>query len=342
MARRGWFRLGLAMIAAFVACGPSRPEPSPAAAPADCAACPADLPSFAALFRQLAPSVVNIFTREAAGRDERPSDGLSLGSGMVLDQQGHILTSAHVVEGASEIRVRFHDHSDHVAQLVGLDGVRDLALVKVAPSPSLVPVVAGAASELQVGQWVVAIGNPLGWSHSMTKGIVSGKGRSEFVTSDTGYVDLIQSDAVILPGSSGGPLFDLRGRVVGINTALDPESRGLGFAIPWESVADALPRLRKGGQVSRSWLGIFLARTGSATSVGASVAGVVDGSPAAKAGIVAGDVVVALDDRPVPSAAEFRLVIGSAVAGRTIHLGLIRDGETITVSATLEEARGPR
>lgn len=314
------------------------------------------VPSFVPLFRRLKPSVVNIYTQEIVAHriprvpgavplpDAEPPVGTSLGSGMILDEDGHILTNAHVVENAAEIRVRFADESELPARLVGLDPVRDLAVLKVDGGTALVPVQRGNSDDLEVGDWVIAIGNPFGLSHTITKGIVSGKGRSEFVNDRFGYLDLIQTDAAINQGSSGGPLFDMRGRVVGINTAVNAEGHGIGFAIGWAAVEEALPRLMQGGQVSRSWLGVYVKQEDNDEEGEGRVVvdAVVDDSPAQKAGMQPGDVVLQLDQRPVRSVAEFRLRVASAVAGRDMRVDIERRGLPLQLSARLEEARDIR
>jgi serine protease Do len=257
----------------------------------------------------------------------------------VLDLEGHLLTNAHVVENAAEIRVRFFDETELPARLVGLDPVRDLAVIKVDGASALVPVNRGRVDTLEVGAWVVAIGNPLGLAHTMTKGIVSGKGRSELVNERVGYLDLIQTDAAINQGSSGGPLFDMQGRVVGVNTALSAEGEGIGFAIGWDAVEEALPRLMQGGQVSRSWLGVYVRQEGADTERGRVVVdGVVDQSPATACGLMPGDIIVSLDERPVRNVAEFRLRVASAVAGRDMPIDLERRGLPLRLIARLEEA----
>lgn len=305
------------------------------------------VPSFVRLFRELSPSVVNIYTQEVLRRRRPgqpgldPEQGTSLGSGMVLDVHGHILTNAHVVENAAEIRVRFYGDEELPARLVGIDPVRDLALLRVDDAHDLRPVVPGDADDLAVGEWVIAIGNPFGLSHTMTKGIVSGKGRAEIVSDRLGYLDLIQTDAAINTGSSGGPLFDMRGRVVGVNTAINAEAQGIAFAIPWSAVEEALPRLLQGGQVSRSWLGVYILPSDRGQP-GVLVDAVVDDSPAARAGLLPGDLIVELDKRPVKDLAEFRLRVASAVANRDVAIGVVRGGERLQLAARLEEARDIR
>lgn len=314
------------------------------------------VPSFVGLFRRLSPSVVNIYTQEVVQRrlpnawpnalgsaEPQGTVGTSLGSGIILDPEGHILTNAHVVENAAEIRVRFADESELPARLVGIDPVRDLAVLKIDGATALVPVVPGDSDKLEVGEWVVAIGNPFGLAHTITKGIVSGKGRSELVNAQIGYLDLIQTDAAINQGSSGGPLFDMSGRVVGINTAVSAEGHGIGFAIGWNAVEEALPRLMQGGYVSRSWLGVYVKQEGPDDNGGhVLVDAVVDQSPAERAGLLPGDVLLAMDERPVRNVAEFRLRVASAVAGRDMRIDLERRGLPLQVTARLEEARDIR
>jgi len=305
------------------------------------------LPSFRDLFARLAPSVVNIYTQEVVHRrlpqpwravPEREGRGTSLGSGLVLDEDGYIVTNAHVVENAAEIRVRFDDDEELPARLVGIDPVRDLALLKVDGKAGLRAVQQGDSDALAVGDWVIAIGNPLGLSHTLTKGIISAMGRAEFLSDRAGYLDLLQTDAAINEGNSGGPLFNLRGEVVGIATAVSAQGQGIGFAIPWNAVRAALPRLRQGGQVSRSWLGVFV----RPATDGVLVVGVVDDSPAARAHVQPGDLIKSLDGRTPKSVSEFRLQVASGVAGRDVSLVIRRGDRDRHVTVRLEEARGVR
>lgn len=324
----------------------------PSAAPVGGALPEMPLPNFASLFKRLSPSVVNIYTSEVVRRRlprrwSQPEQGTALGSGLIYTADGQILTNAHVVENAAEIRVRFHDREELPARLVGIDPVRDLALLKVDGRTDLIPVVPGDSDKVSVGDWVLAIGNPFGLSHTLTKGIVSAKGRVEFVSENMGYMDLIQTDAAINEGNSGGPLFDLRGHVVGLATAVSAEGQGISFAIPWRQVRDALPRLEQGGQVSRSWLGIYLRPTDPSIRPskdvqrggGVLVAGVVDDSPAAQAKLEPGDIVVRFGDRPVNSINEFRLSVAASVAGKPVALTIVRAGARKVVKAILREAR---
>lgn len=308
------------------------------------------LPTFAGLFRRLAPSVVNIYTQEIVrsrlidpwtGRVQPDRVGTSLGSGLVLDVEGHIITNAHVVENAAEVRVRFEDGSENQAHLIGIDLVRDLALLKIDADASLEPAVPGNSDGLAVGDWVIAIGNPFGLSHTLTKGIVSAKGRAEFLSADQGYINLIQTDAPINRGSSGGPLFNLDGEVIGINAVVSAEGQGIGFAIPWRTVEDALPRLKQGGRVSRSWLGVFVRPLPRGAADGVLVEAVLDNSPAMRATLRPGDRIVSLDGLPIRSPSEFRLQVGASVAGRDLRVDVIRGSKPVTLSVRLEEARDP-
>jgi serine protease Do len=331
---------------------PVVPTPSPEAVATTGAPPEGVLPSFADLFRRLSPSVVNIYTQEVVSRRlvdpwsgrlrELPEVGTSLGSGFVVDPDGYILTNAHVVENAAEIRVRFQGGDEMPARLVGIDPVRDLALLKVDGAAGLVSVTPGDSDAAEVGDWVIAIGNPFGLSHTLTKGIISATGRAEVLGPDTGYSDLIQTDVPLNRGSSGGPLFNLRGEVVGINTAVSTEGHGIAFAIPWNVVADALPRLEKGGRVSRSWLGVYVRAVGAPSrEEGLLVEGVVDDSPASRAGLRPGDVLLALDGREVGTAAEFRMLVASGVTGRSITVVLRRGKERLELPIALAEARDP-
>ncbi len=328
--------------------------PAPPASPADpdpATSSAQRLPTFAGLFKRLAPTVVNIYTQEVVrsrlidpwtGRIQSDRVGTSLGSGLVIDEDGLVITNAHVVENAAEVRIRFADGTEEPARLVGIDLVRDLALLKVDDGPALTPAVPGDSDVVEVGDWVIAIGNPFGLSHSLTKGIVSAKGRAEFLSADQGYIDLIQTDAPINRGSSGGPLFNLDGEVIGINAVVSAEGYGIGFAIPWRTVEHALPRLLQGGRVSRSWLGVFVRPLDPRDPHdGVLVEAVLDDSPAMRGGVLPGDRIVGLGGRAIRSPSEFRLQVGASVAGRDLPLDVIRGSKPETLTVRLEEARDP-
>ncbi len=240
---------------------PALPPIAPALAPHDAAAgegptpvvgpvAPGALPDFAALYRQVEPSVVSLYARVATGRVDwrtgRPEWSETQGSGVVLSAQGEVLTNHHVIAEALDLRVRLHDGQRLRARVVGSDPERDLALLQIVePVEGLRAAVLGDSEALAVGDWVLAVGNPLGLEHSVTRGIVSAKGRRERL-GGPGPVDFLQTDAAINPGNSGGPLFDLRGEVVGINAAVAGEGHGIAFAIPVALVKQVLVELRAG------------------------------------------------------------------------------------------------
>ncbi|MEO1272293.1 MAG: trypsin-like peptidase domain-containing protein, partial [Myxococcota bacterium] len=230
--------------------------------------------SFQALVKRANPGVVNIYTRVAMdSRDQlnqympfmpRQREGQSLGTGFIVDAEGLVLTNHHVIQNASQIRVRLWDDREYDAEVVGTDPKTDIALLKVNEAPKLQALPLGDSEALAVGDWVVAIGNALGLTSTVTAGIVSAKGRRRSEVPLGGgemtYVDFIQTDASINPGNSGGPLLNMRGEVVGINTAISREGQGIGFAIPIGMARAILPQLKSNGKVSRSWLGIYVSK----------------------------------------------------------------------------------
>ncbi len=333
------------------------------------------LPDFTVLVRRYGPAVVNISTKQSAlygpqdfsedgelsedsplydffrrffGEEgplpEDGDNGRSLGSGFMLSPDGYVLTNAHVIEAADEIIVRTSDRREFVAELVGADERSDVALLKV-DGTDLPAVDIGSAADLQVGEWVLAIGSPFGFEHSATAGIVSAKGRS-LPAED--YIPFIQTDVAINPGNSGGPLFNLDGRVVGVNSQIYSRTggfMGLSFAIPIDVAMDVVAQLKDKGRVSRSWLGILiqdvtreLAETfGLRHPRGALVAQVLPGSPAAVAGLRAGDIVLAFNGKEVATSSNLPPMVGAAKVGTEAMLMVLRDGETIELAVMLTE-----
>ena len=214
----------------------------------------------------------------------------SLGSGFIIDEQGYILTNNHVIEKADKIKVILSDEKEFDAEVMGRDPKTDIALIKIEATKPLQPVTMGNSDELQVGEWVIAIGNPFGLEHTVTAGIVSAKGR---VIGSGPYDDFIQTDASINLGNSGGPLINMRGEVIGINTAIIAGGPGIGFAIPINMAKQILSQLKEKGEVTRGWLGVMIQKVtpelakqfGLEKSEGALVAQVMEDSPAEKAGI---------------------------------------------------------
>jgi serine protease Do len=298
------------------------------------------LPDFVALAARLSPAVVNISAEQKSGdisdpesdpfdRFGRPFEqyGLShphsLGSGFIINKAGYILTNAHVIEGAQQILATLKDGRQFNARVIGRDTKTDVALVKINSSGDLPIAPLGDSDEVKVGQWVIAIGNPFGFDHSVTAGIVSAKGR--FIPGN--YDDFIQTDASINPGNSGGPLISLEGAVVGVNSAIYTRSGsnlGIGFAIPVNLVKGELPQLSASGKVVRGWLGIYIeqvlaedARRAKMTEPhGAMVTEVLENGPAAAAGIKRGDIIVEFDHHLVGDSQELPLLVGAVPLAR--------------------------
>jgi serine protease Do len=321
--------------------------------------------SLAPLIERLKPAVVNISTttltrmpRRAQGRGdpferffgqpmpEGPEGGLrgqGLGSGFILNAEGLILTNHHVVKDATDIRVRLPDNSEYVAKVIGKDAATDVALIKLANPPKNLPtVVLGDSDALRQGDFVLALGSPFGLRETATLGIVSAKHRGG-VNSGNPYDDFLQTDAAINPGNSGGPLFNLRGEVIGINTAIvSPQiGSGIGFAVPINMAKALLPQLQAKGHVTRGYLGVSvgdltpdLARAFGLPQglKGALVQQVVPKQPAAKAGLEAGDVVTSVNGKPVDSSGALTRSVSLIAPGEKVTLVLLRRGAEKTVS----------
>lgn len=324
-----------------------------------------DIPSLAPLVRQSSPAVVNIATKGTVAamrnpfpeefqrffggppQQQRQREVRSAGSGVIVDaKQGYILTNHHVVENADEIEIFLADNTSLKAKVVGSDAGTDIAVVQVEETGKLEQMALGNSDLLEVGDFVVAIGNPFGLSHTVTSGIVSALGRTGL--SRDGYEDFIQTDASINPGNSGGALINLRGELIGINSAIfsgGGGNIGIGFAIPVNIAKSIMAQLIEFGEVRRGLLGVsisdFNADTAEAFGIedieGALVQEVVSGSAAEQAGIKVGDVIVSVDDKTVGSASELRTTIGLRRTGETVRIKVVRDGKNQTLKATLTE-----
>jgi serine protease Do len=271
---------------------------------------------------------------QGPGRGYVPRETNSLGSGFVISNDGYILTNHHVVNNASEIVVKLKDRRELLAKLVGSDESTDVALLKVDASD--LPVVQiGSPEQLQVGEWVLAIGTPFGFEQSVTAGIVSAKGRS---LPDGNYVPFIQTDVAINPGNSGGPLFNMRGQVVGINSQIYSRSggyMGLSFAIPIDVAMNVAEQIKTKGKVSRGWLGVQIQDVtrqlaesfGMDRPHGALVAKVVPGGPAEKAGLQVGDIIVEFDDHVIETSGELPPIVGMTPVDEKATLKIIRQGD---------------
>jgi serine protease Do len=359
----------LVIMAVTVASLPISPQlimSVPAVAAAGLAALENRPPSFAAIAKKTMPVVVNISTttqRSGRGGANDPIDEFfnrffgesppkensqrSLGSGILISKDGEILTNYHVVRNADAIKVKLADQTEFEARLIGKDSRTDLAMIKIRRSGGNLPFARlGSSSQLDVGDWVMAIGNPFGLDHTVTAGIVSAKGR---VIGAGPYDNFIQTDASINPGNSGGPLINAAGEVVGVNSAIFSQTGGnvgIGFAIPIDLAKKVADQLRKNGKVIRGWLGIRAQDVSPqlASSLGivrggemAVVTEVTEGSPAAEAGIKSNDIVVEFNGKPVPRSHDFPSVIADTPPGQKVTLKIIREKKEQTVAVKIGE-----
>jgi len=273
-----------------------------------------------------------------------PEDAQSLGSGFIISKDGFIITNYHVVDGADEIIVRLSDKRELSAEVIGSDEYSDVALLKV-EAKNLPIVEIGNSSALRVGEWVLAIGSPFGFDHSATAGIVSAKGRN---LPSASYVPFIQTDVAINPGNSGGPLFNLDGKVIGINSQIYSRTggfMGLSFAIPIEVAMDVVAQLKDKGSVSRGWLGVYIQEITHELAqsfeldkpVGALVSQVMKGSPAEKSGVRAGDVILSFNGHDIQNSSDLPPLVGRVRVGSNAKLKVLRDGKLQTLSVLIEE-----
>jgi len=336
----------------------------------------ANLPDFTELVEEHSASVVNIstvnrvnrnsqFQRQGnmeqipeffrhffGGQPKAPQEGSpelkkqlqSMGSGFIVGEDGIILTNNHVIEGADEIYVRFNDRKELKATLIGADKRSDLAVLKV-DADNLPAVKLGKSKSLKVGEWVFAIGSPFGFDYTVTAGIVSAKGRS---LPSENYVPFIQTDVAINPGNSGGPLFNMDGEVVGINSQIYTRSggfMGVSFAIPMDVAMEVVEQLKDQGYVSRGWLGVLIQEVskdlaesfGLDKPYGALVAQVVEGSPAADAGIKAGDVIIEYEGEEIDLSSELPQLVGRTKVGEKVKLSVMRAGDEKTIKVKIGE-----
>lgn len=332
--------------------------------------------SFADLAEQLMPAVVNIATSQLMQQSDMPEmpqfpegspfkeffeeffnqqrqrngeeptrRATSLGSGFIIDAAGYVVTNNHVIAEADEIKVVLNDDTELKAEVVGRDPKTDLALLKVESEKSLPFVSFGDSDTVRVGDWVLAIGNPFGFGKTVTAGIISARSRDL----EAGpYDDFLQTDAPINRGNSGGPLFNLDGKVIGINTAIFSPSGGsvgIGFATPARLAEHVIGQLRQSGRVQRGWLGVRIQSVdediaegfGLSEPTGALVASVTAGGPAEQAGIVAGDVIVSFNGKPIPTMRMLPRVVAETDVGKAVKVEIVRQGERLTFDVTLGE-----
>lgn len=329
-------------------------------------------PNFVAVVKAVTPAVVNIattrvvrsqgvdaspfmddpffrqfFGEEFFKRFQMPRDRRenSLGSGVIVSSDGYIVTNNHVVAKADEIKVVLNDKREFIGKVIGTDPKTDIAVIKI--SAKNLPVVPwGDSDKLDVGEYVLAIGNPFGLNQTVTMGIVSAVGRADVGIAD--YEDFIQTDAAINPGNSGGAMVNARGELVGINTAIFSRSggyMGIGFAVPANMTRTVMDSLVKGGKVVRGWLGVSIQQVtpelakqfGLSETKGALVSEVIENSPAAAAGLQSGDIITALDGKTIDGPSMLRNLVARIAIGKVVKVDLLRDRKTISVNATVTE-----
>ncbi len=349
-------------------------HPSPAAqASAVAPAAPAvGYPNFADLAERVTPSVISVMTTDTVDRNEmrryhrdidpfdfffgpnqnpdmmRPRVRRGAGSGFFISADGLALTNNHVVEGAEKIEVRLSmdDNSRLPAKVIGRDSATDLAVIKVEGKGPFTPLTLGDSDALRVGDWVMAVGNPLNMPHTVTAGVVSAKGRQLGLSPETqSFENFIQTDAAINLGNSGGPLVNLRGEVVGINSAINAAGQNIGFAIPVNTVKSVLPQLKEKGKVTRGYLGVNIQNVDQdiqdafnlPSRDGAFVQSVEETGPAGKAGLQKGDTIVAVNGMPVKETRALIDTISGMPPERKVELDVIRDSKRRSVTVTLGE-----
>ncbi len=267
----------------------------------------------------------------------------SLGSGFIINKDGYIITNNHVIDNAEEIKVKLSDGREFKAKVIGRDSKTDLALIKISSVFENLPILAlGDSDSMRVGDWVLAVGNPFGLEQTVTQGIISATGR---VIGSGPYDDFLQTDAPINPGNSGGPLVNLKGEVIGINSAIVPGGQGLGFAIPSSLAKTITTQLKEKGKVVRGWIGVSiqtvtpeLAKSfGMKEAKGALVGDVIKGGPAEKAGIKSGDIIIAFDGKNVKNSSDLPRIVAETAVGKSVTLTVIRENKEKQVTITVEE-----
>jgi serine protease Do len=285
---------------------------------------------------------------EGGGRERRQTQQ-SLGSGFVIDKDGYILTNRHVIEGADKVQVTLPDGKSYDARIVGRDARTDVGLLKIEPTEPLTVLTLGDSDKAEVGEWVMAIGNPFNFGNSVTVGVVSFVGRDMRLEDPRRgtSIQMIQTDAAINPGNSGGPLLNSRGEVIGINTLIvtngSAANAGVGFSVPINVAKEILPQLREKGKVVRGWMGVNIqavsedlaATFGLKDAKGAYVSAVTSGSPAEKAGIQPEDVILSADGKPIEDSTDLSRYIASKAPGTSVKLDLLRGKDRKTASVTL-------
>lgn len=323
--------------------------------------------AFSEIVKVLSPTVVNISTTKTVKRDVQPFSQFfesplgdffepfnmpkkwkeqSLGSGVIVSSDGYIITNSHVVEKADEIKVTLYDKEDYSGKIIGSDPKTDIAVIKISAKEDLPAIKWGDSDGLQVGEFVLAFGNSFGLSHTVTLGIVSALGRANVGIAD--YEDFIQTDAAINPGNSGGPLVNVKGELIGINTAIFSRTggyQGIGFAVPSNMTKSVMSQLIKEGKVTRGWLGVTIqdvtselaGEFGLKESTGAIITDIFSGSPAEKSGMKRGDIIIEVEGKAIKNVVSLRNMIAQSKVGSRLKLKVIRDGKTIPFEIAIVE-----
>lgn len=339
------------------------PDPPPTAAPGsstDNAPSSSDVRphlnapnSFADLVEQVQPAVVNVYTEQVIPQREvrvdpiygpysvtRPHRATSLGSGFIFDEEGYILTNTHVIDGAQTVKVSTVDGTEISAAIIGTDPATDIALLKIRPFEGMKVLPLGDSDKVRVGDWLMAVGNPFGLQSTVTTGILSARGRQNVpIGGQVRYIDFLQTDASINPGNSGGPLIAMDGTVVGINTAINAQGQGIGFAIPINMTQFVLDDLRSGRAVTRAWLGVQVAeaprdRAGNKQR-GALIAAVVRDGPAAHAGIRPGDIVTQLGENEIQGPQDLSWLASTAGVDTDVPVVVRRNQEEVHLTVRM-------
>ncbi len=319
--------------------------------------------AFSEIVKAVSPSVVNISSIKTLKRQPTPFDEFfdflypfqnsrgkrwkeqSLGSGVVVSPEGYIVTNNHVVEHADEIKVTIFDKRSFRAKVIGSDPKTDIAVIKI-DAKGIPAANWGDSDKLQVGEFVLAIGNPFGLNNTVTMGIISAVGRADVGIAD--YEDFIQTDAAINPGNSGGPLVNIKGQLIGINTAIFSKTggyQGIGFSVPTNMVRLVMDQLIKSGKVTRGWIGVTIqeltpeiaAKFGIKTSEGALVNDVLKGSPAYKAGITRGDIIAEFNGKGVRDVSSLRNIVAQSAIGAQVKIKVLRKDKEFTTTVTIQE-----
>lgn len=293
------------------------------------------------------PSVVNIHGKKTVRANQAYDDGQikqvnGMGTGVVIDERGYLVTNNHVIEGVQQIKVTLANGRTYIARVVSRNKTHDVAVIKIDVAQKLPVINLGSSSDLMQGEDVIAVGNAYGYEHTVTRGIISALHRDVPISDTQKYENLIQTDADINPGNSGGPLLNIDGEMIGMNVAVRAGAQGIGFAIPVNKVLDITADLVAVERLERKWHGVVAKHAGAKNSSGMTVSAVEKNSPAAKGGLLPGDVVVRVGDHKVRHAIDYELALLGRSVSEELELSVLREGEEVTASLVLDRGIGVR